>query len=110
MPSASSRDGIFVKSYSVTLCNKVCSCEICKALNADPFLPIDAIPATLVQPCVQNTHERSARWVLLATDTGKRPRGWPSNMWQTTSQTLLGPILMWSQQNYLRLVLSMIYF
>ena len=43
--------------HCVTLRNRVCSCEICKALNLKPHLLRIEISATLIRPCVLNTSE-----------------------------------------------------
>jgi len=51
-----------------------------------------------------------ARHVRLATPTGKRRRGLPRNRWRCTSPNLLGPAVVWNQQNYLRLLKAVRYF
>ena len=43
--------------------------------------PNREIPATLVGPCLQIVPRRIVRQVLLATPTGKRPRGRPRTRW-----------------------------
>jgi len=85
--------------HGVTLRDKVRSCEIPKALNVER-LWICRSQLRWFGHVSRMSHEISARRVLLATPTGKRPSG-PLRVDQgsrgmTASPTLLGPVLVWS--------------
>ena len=54
-------------------------------------------------------NERLVRQALLAKPTEKRPDVVQGLDGVTASPTLLGPVLVWSQQNYLRLLLTVRY-
>jgi len=43
-------------------------------------------------------------FILLAPPTGKRPRGRPRASWHGYISDLLGPVLVWSQKNHLKLL------
>jgi len=51
--STSGRDGYLRRVHVVTVRDKMCSCEICKAMSIDTS-PNQEIPATFVRPCVEN--------------------------------------------------------
>ena len=86
-----------VSQRSLTLHDKVRSCEICRALNVEPLL-FTIEKSTLCRPyCMSRMpHERLARQVL-AKPTRKQTRGCLRVV--TISPTLLGPVLVCSQQN-----------
>jgi len=67
----------------VTLCDKVRSCEIRRALNVEPLLLIERTQLKLIGPCIQNAqpNERLVRQALLAKPTGKWPRCRPRPRW-----------------------------
>jgi len=93
----------------VTLRDKERSCEIPRALNVAPLLRIDRSQLRWFGHMSRMSHKRLARQVLLAKHTGKWPRDRPRPSWMTASATLLGPVLLWSQQNYLKLMLTVRY-
>jgi len=102
--STSGRDGIFAKSSRCYTHDKVCSCEIRKALNVEP--PVIWIERYLLRwfcHVTRMSQERMPRQVLLATPTGNRPRGWPSTKWSGYISYLA-----WSRRsvNYQRLLLT----
>ena len=66
----------------------------------------------LVQPCVRNAPGKideasPSGYSLHPRENGPAVFQGPGGV--TTSQTLLGPVLVWSQQNYLRLLLTVRY-
>ena len=92
--------GFLRNVHGVTLRNKVRNCEISKVLKVEPLLHIARSQPLWVGHVSKISQHRLARQVLLATPTGKRPRVRPRTRWVITSPTLLGPVLVWSQQNY----------
>ena len=81
--------------------------EIRKPRDVKP-LPNRENPAMLVRPCVQNVPgkngERSpSGYNLHLRESDPEVLQGPGSV--TTSPTLLGPVLVWRQQNYLRLLL-----
>ena len=67
----------------------------------------------VVRPCVQNVSGKNGE--VSPSGCSQHPREsrpefvhWPGGV--TTSPTLLGPVLVWSEQNYLRLLLIVRYF
>jgi len=66
----------------------------------------------LVRPCVQNVQRKIDQESPLARlhprENGPKVVQGPGGV--TTSPTLLGAVLVWSQQNYLRLLLIVRYF
>jgi len=87
--------------------------EIRKARDVKPISPNREIPAMLVRPCVQNVPARNGHYVLRATvythgESGPKVDQGPGDV--TVSPNLLGPALVWSQQNYLRLLLIVSFF
>jgi len=65
----------------VTLRWKVHSCEIPRALNAEPLLRIDRSQLRWFVHVSRMSHKRLARQVLLAKQTGKWPRDSPRPSW-----------------------------
>jgi len=67
--------------HSVTLRDKVLSCEVLKTLNVEPLLQVESyvwLSATMIWLFDQNVPgEIGARHVLLATPKGTRPIGRP---------------------------------
>jgi len=103
--------GYLPRVLGVTLRDKVRSCEIRKTLNVEPLLPESRGPSYVGQPYVQiapgrNIEESPAGYShgKAAHKVFKGPGG------VTTSPTLLGTVLVWSQQNYLRLLFIVRYF
>ena len=69
--------------HGMTLRDKVRSCEIRKALNVEPLLlRIARFQPSWFGHVTRMTQEKLARLVLLATPTGKRPRGQPRARWR----------------------------
>jgi len=63
---------------SVTLHNKLCSCEICRVLNVEPLVRIKISQLRNFNHVSKMPHERLARHVMLAKHTVKRP----SDLWR----------------------------
>jgi len=111
--SASGREGFLRGVRGVTLCNKVRSCEIRRALNVDPhLLGIERaqISIYLFRPCSENSPTKDWR----GKSNWLNPRKSSSEIIQgpgvvNTPQTLLGLNLVWSQRNYLKLLLTVRY-
>jgi len=61
----------------------------------------------LVRPCAQEDGRGMSCWQH-PRESGPELIQGPGGV--TTSPTLLGPVLLWSQQNYLRLLLTVRYF
>ena len=103
-----SAPGIVVPRYApgVTLRDKVHSCEIRRALNVE-LLPNRAIAASLVRPCVPECPVKDRRgescWLNPRESVSYVAQG-PSGV--AASLTLLGPVLVWRQQDYQRLLLT----
>ena len=105
-PSDSAPGALRPPCYSpgLTLCNKVRSCEICRVLNVRPLFLIERTQLKLSH--VSRMPNERLCWL---------------NPWESDSvvvqnlggiaapPTLLGPILVWSQQNYLKLLLTVRY-
>jgi len=72
-----------VHGVTVTLHNKVCSCEIRRVFNVETLLRIERLQLRCFchVSTVQNAHEILAREVLLTKPTGKRPRGLSRPRW-----------------------------
>jgi len=103
--------GFLLRVHSVTLYDIVHSCEIHRALIVEPLLlEIKRSQLHWFGHVSRMPTKRLARQVLLTKPTGKQPSGHPRTRWVTTSPTLLGPALVWSQHNYLKLLLTMRYF
>ena len=102
--------GFLRRVHSVTLLDKVCSCEICKALNVEPLVQNERSSYVRFGHMSGISHERLARQVLLARPTGKRPRGRPKTRWSDYFSDLLGPVLVCILQIYLKLLLTVRYF
>jgi len=67
----------------------------------------------LVRPCIQNFTKKNGELIpsgysLHTQESGPEFVQGPDGV--TTSPTLLGPVLVWSQQNYLKLLLIVRYF
>ena len=102
-----------LRVLSVSLRDKEHMSEIRKARWCQATSPNREIPPMLVRPCVQNVSEKNGE--LSPSGCSQYPREsspevvhWPGGV--TTSPTLLGPVLVWSEQNYLRLLLIVRYF
>jgi len=96
--------------HGATLRDKLRNCDIRKGPNVQPLLRIERSQLRQLRWFGQMSRlpwKRLARQVLLATLTVKRPRGRQRLGGVTTSLTLLGSVLVWSQQNHLRLRLVM---
>jgi len=78
---------------------KVLSCEIRKTLNVETLLRIERSQLRWCGYLTRMFQGRMARRVLLTTPTGKRPRRRPRTRWGNYISDL-GPVLVWSQQNY----------
>ena len=79
--------------------DKVCSCEICKALKVVLLLNrMERSQLRWHSHVSRSSQEKLARHVLLASKTGKLPRGHTRRKGVMISPTLLGPVLVWSQQ------------
>jgi len=111
--------GYLRRVLGVTLRDKEHRSEIRKARDIKP-----EIPAMLVRPCIQNvpgkngylsslSQERKngeispSGYSLHPRESGPKFVQGPGGV--TTSPTLLGPVLVWSQQNYMRLMLIVRY-
>jgi len=84
--------------HGVTLRDKVRSCKIHEALNVKPLLRKERSQLRWFGHVARMSQERLARHVLLATATGKRPQIEEGPGGVSTTPTLLGPVLVWSQQ------------
>jgi len=95
--------------HGVTLRDRVRNCEIRKALNVDPLLRIERSQLPWFGHCLQNDPQKISEANPAGYTHGKAEfvQG-PGGV--TTSPTLLGHVLVWSQQNYLRLLLTVRYF
>jgi len=111
VPSGSAPEASCPRCYAAggTLRDKVRSCEIPRALNVGPLHRIDRSQLRWFSHMSRMSHKRLARQVLLAKHTGKWPRDRLRPSWMTTSSTLLGPVLLGSQQNHLKLLLTVRY-
>jgi len=56
------------------------------------------------------SHEKLASWMLLATPKAKLPRCQPKTRWRDYISQVLGPVLLWTQRIYKRLLKSTSYF
>ena len=65
----------------VTLCYKVCSCKICRALNVKPLLRIERSQLCWFGHVFRMPHEKLVRQVLMAKLMGKWPRGHQRTRW-----------------------------
>jgi len=90
----------------MSLRGKVRSCEICKA-NVESVLLIEKSQLHWFGHMSRMSQERLARHVLLATPVGQCPEEPPGGV--TTSPFFLGPVLVWSSQNYLELLFTVRY-
>jgi len=97
------------RAYKVTLCDKVRSSEIPKVLIVEPLLEIDG-PSYYGLVTWPSHQTGLARPFLLAALLGKQPRGQPRLDGMITSPIWLGHVVVWSQQNYQRLLKTMRYF
>ena len=86
-----------------------CSCEIRKALNIDPLLQFESSQLRWFGHVSRMSHKRLSRQLMLAAPTGKRFSGRQGPGGVPISQTSFGPVLVWSKQNYQRLLLNMRY-
>jgi len=98
------RDRIFAKS---SRCDTSWQRAQVESLGCQAASPNREIPAMLIQPSVQNVPgkkgELSPSGTVLTTPTGKRPKVCPRTRWCDYISNLARPVLVWSQQNYLRL-------
>jgi len=104
--------GYMRRFLGVTLRDKEHRSEIGKAQDVKATSPNREIPAMLVRPCVQNVPEEidevsPSGNSLHPRESGPEVVQGPGGM--TTSLMLLGPVLVWSQQNCLRLLLTVRY-
>jgi len=104
--------GYFRRVLGVTFRDKKHRSKIRKPRGVKP-LPNRENSAMLVQPCVQNVPGKNGEistsgYSLHLRESDPEFAKGPGGV--TTSPTLLGPILVWSQQNYLRLLLIVRYF
>ena len=100
--------GFLWRVHGVTIRDKMRSCEMRKTLNVEPLLWIKKSQLQLLGYVIRMSKERLARPVL-------HPRERDPDVVQgvggmTTSPTLIGPDMVWSQQNYLRLLFVVRYF
>jgi len=103
--------GFLRRVLGVTLRDKVGSCEICKAMKIEPLLRIERSKLRCFGNVSRMSHKRLARKNPIGeTRTGMGSRGRPRSELVTTSPTLPGPIVVWSQLNYLNLLLTVRYF
>jgi len=105
--SVSGRDWNFVKSSRVKFRDKVRGCKIREAQNGEsPLFRIERHQIRWLGHVIRNSHGVFARRVLLATPTVKQPKRRLRTRCHamTRSPTSLCPILVWSQQNYHRLL------
>jgi len=100
--------GFLRRVHGVTLRDKVPSCEIRKVLNVClAASPDKEISATLVWSCVQNVSVKIVEATAAAyTDGRAAQRSSKRSGGGTASQTSLGLVLVWSQQNCLKLLKS----
>ena len=77
----------------VTLCDKVRSYEIGRALNVEPLVRMERPQLHSFGHVSRMPHKRLARQVLLAKPTGKRPSGCPRPRWSDCISDLAWPRL-----------------
>ena len=107
------RDGIFAKSSRCNTSWQRAQVWNPQSPGCQATSPNREIPAMLVRPCVQNAprkewRTKSFKFQSTPTESCSKFDQGPGGA--TTSPTLLGPVLVWSQQNYLRLLLIVRYF
>ena len=93
----------------VALRHIVCSLEIPRALNVEPLLRIDRSQLRWFGHVSRMPHKRLARQVLLAQPRESDPEVVQGPGGVITSPTLLGPVFLWSLQNYVKLMLTVRY-
>jgi len=74
--------------HDVTLRNKVCSCEIRKALKVELLLRIERFQLRCFGHLSRMLREWVTRQVLPGTPTGKRPRSRPRTWWSDYTSDL----------------------
>jgi len=99
----------FLRRVHATFRDKVRSCEFCKTLNMGPLLRMERSQLRWFGHVTRMSQEILARPVLLAEPTECGPEVVQGPGGVTTSPTLLGPALVWSQQNYTRLLKTVKY-
>ena len=100
----------FCEEFTVWYLATKCATEnyISKARNVEPLLRIEIFQLRWFGRVSRMSQENLASQVLLLpTPTGKRLRGWPEPGGLVTSPA---PALMWRQQNYQGLLITMRYF
>jgi len=99
--------GCLQRVHDVLLRDKVPSCEIRKALNDEWFSSKSRDPSyfdsAICSECPKNDW-RNMFYSLNPRESGPDVIQGPNGV--TTSPTLLDPTLVWSQQNYVRLLLT----
>jgi len=100
--------GLLGRVHGVKLRDKVRRCEFRCAcvLNVQPLLWIQRSRLHWFGHVSRMPHERLARQSLLAKVMSKRLRACSRTRRSESITTLFGPVLVWSQQNYLRLLLT----
>jgi len=108
-PSTSGRMG-FLQEPRRQTSRLVHSCDIRKALNVEPFSK--SKDPSYVGSDTWSDYSRKYGWgkSCWLTPTGKQPRGRPKTRWSDYISDLVWPVLVWSQHNYLRLLLIVRYF
>jgi len=99
------------KVHGVTLRDKLRSCEVRRAMNVEPLLRIERSQLHWFGHVSRMSQQTLVRQVLPATPTERRPRSWPRTRWSDYISDLAGfRHLMWSQQNYRKLLKTVKYF
>jgi len=103
--------GFLQKVQRVTLSDKMLSCEIHKSLPKCSVTPPNReIPALLIRPRNQNDPGKIGEQSCWPhpRESGRDFVHGPGGV--SKSPTLLGPVLVWSQRNYHRLLKTLRYF
>ena len=112
IPSASGRDGFLRTVHGVTFRDKVCSCEIRRVLNDELLLLLKRCYLRWFGHVTRMSEEwlgGNSCWLHSpAREIDPEVVQGPDEM--HTSPTLLGPILVWSQQKNLRLPNTAVFF
>jgi len=93
--------GFLRRFHGVKLGDKVRSCKFCKAVSVESLLRIENSSFVGSAMCPSNDWRESSYW-RNPRESGPEVVQAPGGV--TTSHTLLCPVLVWSQQNYLKLL------
>ena len=90
IPSAGGRNGFLAKIRGLSLLDKVKSTNIRQPLNMEPLLlRIERSQLRWYSHVTLISHERTAKQLMDALPSGKRPRGRPRNRWRNYVEDLV---------------------